>query len=240
MVSTAALCSPAWDPCPPAWAGAGCWSLGFGGQTQGEDQDWLYRDSLKRVECGNWGCTRKKPGPTTEARYHCWGACKERGGTTIGDSFPVRTFSGNRTPPTWAPGAGASHHCHHGLQRQARAAATNKRTMIRHQVLSLLLQECAGHHRKYKTRKQPPSTVPAISGVCGPPPPLRDPRAGTNHSTQCPGSTHRPWASSSRCPCCPGSAWAITAAKRHRSRQRSLPLLAWGHTGHCHCWETRE
>ena len=105
MIGTDTLHSPAWDTHPLVQARVGWWSAGFGGQTQGEDQDWLHRDSLKRLECGNWGCTRKKPGPTREARRYGWEAHKKRGGTTIGASFPVRVLSGSRTPPTWAPGA---------------------------------------------------------------------------------------------------------------------------------------
>ena len=48
-------------------------------------------NSLKKLAHGNWGCTRKKPGPTREAKHHYWEAHKERGGTTIRNSTIVST-----------------------------------------------------------------------------------------------------------------------------------------------------
>ena len=51
MVRTTALCSSAPHPstCPLVWVGTGCWSLGFGGQTQGEDWGWLCEIEEARV-----------------------------------------------------------------------------------------------------------------------------------------------------------------------------------------------
>ena len=50
-----------------------------------------YRKSLKRLGYGNWGCTRKQPGPTREARHHSWEVHEERGRTTKRISNAVNT-----------------------------------------------------------------------------------------------------------------------------------------------------
>ena len=42
-------CAPHPGPRPLVWAGTGCWSLGFGGQTQGEDWGWLCEIEEARV-----------------------------------------------------------------------------------------------------------------------------------------------------------------------------------------------
>ena len=83
----------------PALPSLRCLSTGVGGgwilklglqrSDRGEDWGWLRGDSLKGLECGNWGCMQKKPKPNREARRHCWGAQEERCGTAIGGSFPA-------------------------------------------------------------------------------------------------------------------------------------------------------
>lgn len=37
-------------------------------------------NSLKRLGCGNGGCTRKKPGPARDVRHHYWEVHEERAG----------------------------------------------------------------------------------------------------------------------------------------------------------------
>ena len=85
-VSATTLHSPAWDVHLLVRVGAGCWSSGFGYQTQREDWGWLCENSLKGLESGVTategvcgaspghlrgqvplfgGCTRGGVGPTT-------------------------------------------------------------------------------------------------------------------------------------------------------------------------------
>lgn len=51
-------------------------------------------DSMKKSEGASASQLResgKKPGPSREARDHCWGVCKEKSGPTIGAPFSVHS-----------------------------------------------------------------------------------------------------------------------------------------------------
>ena len=89
----------------------------------GEDWGWLQGDSLKGLQCSaaaTKGVLGGRLGPTSEARFHCWGYGRGEAGATISASFPAHMLSSNRTLPTQAPGLceshccnlGQGHHCH--------------------------------------------------------------------------------------------------------------------------------
>lgn len=62
---------------------------------------WLHRDSLKELECGapQPGVFAGEARATTEAKCHCWVACKGRDGAAIAAAYPIRWLL-----PPQAPG----------------------------------------------------------------------------------------------------------------------------------------
>ena len=115
--------SPAWNTCT-GWAGAGCWGLGFRGQTK------------ERIGVGCVGTAWGGEAVVTTMREGAWaiiGGHKKRG--DCHRSFFLRTLSGSRAPPTHTPGAGVSLCSHLRLQRQTQAAAAAEGPGIGHQLL---------------------------------------------------------------------------------------------------------
>ena len=56
-----------------------------------EDWGWLHRTGLKKLDCGNRRCTKKKPWHNRKARCHYWRMHEERYGTTIRGFFSMST-----------------------------------------------------------------------------------------------------------------------------------------------------
>lgn len=86
------LYTPAWDSDLLVWALVECWTLGFGEQTQGEDQFWRCRNSLKGPECGKaaTGNVQRSCPVATEAKLLRGVGCKGRVGAAITASFSMR------------------------------------------------------------------------------------------------------------------------------------------------------
>lgn len=84
-VCATTLYTPAWDSNLPVWAGVECWTLGSGEQTQGEDQFWLCRNSLKGLECGKAaiGSVQRSHPVATEAKLLRGVGCQGRVGAAI-------------------------------------------------------------------------------------------------------------------------------------------------------------
>ena len=88
-------------------------------------------DNLNELECVNWGCTQKKPGPLGEASHHCWEVCEKKSRTSIGFYFLACTLRRQDTssegrhkplPSWWAPEVGTGHWCYE-TQEQASVIA---------------------------------------------------------------------------------------------------------------------
>ena len=100
-------------------------------------------------------CTQKKPGPTIEARCHCWGSHKEKSGTAIDAYFPLYALRPQDT--TYTSSAG-------GCEPLPPSWAATMRPACRGQALPPLSLARAGCCCCYKTCKQAPSTPLAVPG----------------------------------------------------------------------------
>lgn len=109
------------QPCAPQLETLICWSWWeLGAEIQAAEDRPKKRTGVGYEDSARRGWTVIAEGVSTiEARCHCWGVCKERGGTTGRASSPVRTFRQQDNtyksckyrceppPPLWAPEAGS-------------------------------------------------------------------------------------------------------------------------------------
>ena len=93
VVHDTTLHAPAWVVCLLVWTGAGCWNVGFGEQTWGEDCCGLCGDSLRGWEWGtpHLGMLLEEAQTTMEVKCHCWVTCEGQG------------HHDSLSPPTLAP-----------------------------------------------------------------------------------------------------------------------------------------
>ena len=94
LASTPTTHSPAWHVAPAVWVGAGCWSLAFGGETQGKGKGLrlLQTDRLRRLRCFKEDAVRRGLCPHRVARCPCCGG-GERGGHEEGARPPEELLS---------------------------------------------------------------------------------------------------------------------------------------------------